>query len=151
MMKSKFLTFIAVMLLSVSLNAQDLVDMIKRDINAERRTIVAEAMTIPTDKEAEFWALYNEMEQKLGVLTDMRVANINKYAENYENITDDIAHDLANTYFNIQIDRLKVYKTYYKKVAKLISKKEASRFVQLLGQIQLILDMQVAAEVPLIE
>lgn len=150
-MKSKLLTFIAVMLLSVSLHAQDLIDMVKRDINAERRTIIAEAMTIPTEKEAEFWAIYNEMEQKLGLLTDKRIANINKFADNYENVTDDIANDLANTYFSIQTERVKIYKTYYKKVAKLISKKEASRFIQLLGQIQLILDMQVAAEVPLIE
>ncbi len=150
-MKSKLLTFIAVMLLSASLHAQDLIDMVKRDINAERRTIIAEAMTIPTEKEAEFWAIYNEMEQKLGLLTDKRIANINKFADNYENVTDDIANDLANTYFSIQTERVKIYKTYYKKVAKLISKKEASRFIQLLGQIQLILDMQVAAEVPLIE
>lgn len=139
------------MLLSASLHAQDLIDMVKRDINAERRTIIAEAMTIPTEKEAEFWAIYNEMEQKLGLLTDKRIANINKFADNYENVTDDIANDLANTYFSIQTERVKIYKTYYKKVAKLISKKEASRFIQLLGQIQLILDMQVAAEVPLIE
>ena len=131
--------------------AQDLVEMVKRDINAERRTIVAEAIDLTADKEAEFWSIYNELEKELSILMDRRVSNISKFAENYENITDDIAHELANGYFEIHEKRLKVYKTYYKKLSKLIGKKESSRFIQLLSQIQLIIDMQVAAEVPLIE
>ena len=150
-MKSKFLSLCAIVLASVSVNAQDLIDMVKRDINAERRTIIAEAMVIPNDKETEFWGIYNDLEQSLSIITDKRVANINKFADNYEHVTDDVADDLAKTYFEINIERYKVYKTYYKKVAKVIGKKEASRFVQLLGQIQLIIDMQIAAEVPLIE
>ncbi len=138
-------------LLTGTVMAQDLVDMVKRDINAERRTIVAEAMDLSADKEAEFWKIYNEMEKELSILMDRRVGNINKFADNYENITDEIAHELATTYFDINSQRIKIYKTYYKKISKLIGKKEASRFVQLIGQIQLIIDMQVAAEVPLIE
>jgi uncharacterized protein Yka (UPF0111/DUF47 family) len=131
--------------------AQDLVDMVKRDINAERRTIVAEAMDIATDKQTEFWKTYNELEKELSILMDRRVSNISKFAENYDNITDDIADDLSNSYFEIHGKRVKLYKTYYKKLSKIIGKKEAARFVQLLGQIQLIIDMQVAAELPLIE
>jgi hypothetical protein len=147
----KLLGFAFAFVLTGSVMAQDLVDMVKRDINAERRTIVAEAIELPAENEADFWKLYNEMEKELGILTDKRVANINKFADNYENITDDIANDLAMTYFEINSSRIKIYKTYYKKISKLIGKKEASRFIQLLGQIQLIIDMQVAAEVPLIE
>jgi hypothetical protein len=138
-------------LITVSVMAQDLVEMVKRDINAERRTIVAEAMEITTENETEFWQIYNEMEKELGILMDKRVGNINKFADNYENVTEDIAGELAKTYFEIEGGRLKVYKSYYKKVSKLIGKKEASRFIQLLDQIQLIIDMQVAAELPLIE
>jgi hypothetical protein len=108
-------------------------------------------MEITTENETEFWQIYNEMEKELGILMDKRVGNINKFADNYENVTEDIAGELAKTYFEIEGGRLKVYKSYYKKVSKLIGKKEASRFIQLLDQIQLIIDMQVAAELPLIE
>lgn len=130
--------------------AQDLVEMVKRDINAERRTIVAEAMDIPAEREVEFWQTYNELEKELGILMDRRVSNINKFAENYDNITDDIAHELSTAYFDIHASRIKLYKSYYKKLTKIIGTKESARFVQLLGQIQLIIDMQVAAELPLI-
>ena len=147
----KILGIVFATLLTSAVMAQDLVEMVKRDINAERRTIVAEAMDISAEKEAEFWKIYNEMEKELSILMDKRVANINKFAENYDNVTDDIAGEIAKTYFEIQGSRVKVYKTYYKKASKLIGAKEAARFIQLLDQIQLIIDMQVAAEVPLIE
>jgi hypothetical protein len=150
-MKTRIITLLVLLTSVASASAQDLLEMVKRDINSERRTIVAEALTIPLDQETEFWKMYNEMEQELDILTDKRAKNIEKFADNYENITDDVADDLAKTYFDIISARTKINKAYYKKASKLLSKKEAARFVQLLGQIQLLIDIQIAAEVPLIK
>ena len=150
-MKTRIITLLILLTTVVSAGAQDLLEMIKRDINAERRTIVAEALTIPLENETEFWHMYNEMEQELDLLTDKRAKNIKKFADNYENVTDEVADELAKTHFEMEAGRLKINKTYYKKAAKLISKKEAARFIQLLGQIQLLIDIQIAAEIPLIE
>lgn len=150
-MRTRIITLLLVVGTFFNASAQELLDMIKRDINAERRTIVADALSIPTEKETEFWNLYNAMEVELDKVTDMRAENIKKFADNYENVTDDVANDLANTYFDMVTNRNKINKAYYKKASKLIGKKEAARFIQLLGQIQLLIDIQIAAEVPLIE
>jgi hypothetical protein len=150
-MKTRIITLLLVAGTFINVNAQELLDMIKRDINAERRTIVAEALEVPAEASTDFWNLYNSMETELDAVTDLRAANIKKFADNYENVTDDIANDLANNYFNMVASRNKINKTYYKKAAKIIGKKEAARFIQLLGQIQLLIDIQIAAEVPLIE
>ena len=150
-MKTRIITLLILLTTVVSAGAQDLLEMIKRDINAERRTIVAEALTIPTEKETEFWHMYNAMEQELDLLTDKRASNIKKFAENYEDVTDEVADALAKTSFAIASGRVSINKTYYKKASKIISKKEAARFIQLLNQIQLLIDIQIAAEVPLIE
>jgi hypothetical protein len=150
-MKTRITTLLFVLLTVATASAQELLEMIKRDINAERRSIIAEAVKIPITVETEFWQMYNEMEVKLDKITDRRAANIKKFADNYENVTDDVANELANNYFDMNIERYKIYKTYYKKASKIISKKEAARFLQLIGQIQLLIDVQIAAEVPLIE
>jgi hypothetical protein len=150
-MKTRIITLLVLLTTIASASAQDLLEMVKRDINSERRTIVAEALTIPLDQETEFWKMYSAMEQELDILTDKRAKNIKRFADNYENITDDVADDLAKTYFAIISARTKINKAYYKKASKLLSKKEAARFAQLLGQIQLLIDIQIAAEVPLIK
>jgi len=150
-MKTRIITLLILLTTVVSAGAQDLIDMIKRDINAERRTIIAEAMNIPLESETEFWQMYNEMEQEMDLLADKRAINIKKFADNYDNVTDDVADALAKTSFDIASGRVKINKNYYKKASKIISKKEAARFIQLLNQIQLLIDIQIAAEVPLIE
>lgn len=150
-MKTRILTMMLVLGSFAAALGQDMLEMIKRDIDAERRTIVAEAMTIPLDQETEFWQMYNEMENELSLLTDKRAVNIKKFAENYENVTDDVADALTKTSFEISAGRTKIYKTYYKKASKLLPKKDAARFIQLLQQIQLLIDIQIAAEMPLID
>ena len=150
-MRARIITILILLTTVISAGAQDLLEMVKRDINAERRTIIAEALTIPLEQETEFWKMYNAMEQELDLLTDKRAKNIKKFADNYENVTDEVAAELAKTSFAVSANRIKINKAYYKKASKLISKKEAARFIQLLGQIQLLIDLQIAAEVPLIE
>ncbi|MEN8247425.1 MAG: hypothetical protein ABFS32_00710 [Bacteroidota bacterium] len=150
-MKLKLFSLIVVLMSAVSAIAQDLDALLKRDLDAERRTIVAQSIIIPNGMETDFWKYYSDMEQELDMLTDMRIANIKKFADNYENVTDKVAKDLAGTFFDINSDRYKIYKKYYKKMGKLITAKEAARLIQILNQIQLIIDVQLAAEVPLIE
>lgn len=149
-MKTRILTMMLVVGSFATALGQDMLEMIKRDIDAERRTIISEAMTIPLEQETEFWHMYNEMEQEMDILTDRRAKNIEMFADNYDNVTDAVADDLAKTSFEILAGRTKIYKTYYKKASKIIPKKDAARFIQLLQQIQLLLDIQVAAEMPLI-
>lgn len=150
-MKTRILTMILVIGSFATAFGQGMLEMIKRDIDAERRTIVAEAMIIPLEQETAFWQMYNDMEKELDLLTDKRAANIKKFADNYENVTDDVADALAKTSFEISAGRTKIYKSYYKKASKLLPKKDAARFIQLLQQIQLLIDIQIAAEMPLID
>ena len=150
-MRTRILTMILVVGSFATAVGQDMLEMIKRDIDAERRTILAEAMSIPLESETAFWHMYNDMEQELDLLTDKRAKNIEMFADNYENVTEDVADALVKTSFEILAGRTKIYKTYYKKASKIIPKKDAARFIQLLQQIQLLLDIQVAAELPLID
>ena len=94
-MKLKLLTLIAVLFTTGSLVAQDLEELLKRDFDAERRTIIAESIRIPDGLETEFWKIYSDMEQEMDLLTDKRIVNLKRFANNYENITDDIADDLG--------------------------------------------------------
>ena len=135
-MKLKLLTLIAVLFTTGSLVAQDLEELLKRDFDAERRTIIAESIRIPDGMETEFWKIYSDMEQEMDLLTDKRIVNLKRYANNYENITDDIADDLANTFLDIHMERFKVYKKYYKKMGKIMSKKEAARLFQIINHIK---------------
>jgi len=150
-MKLKLSIFFALFMIAFGLQAQDFLELAKHDLNSEKRSIVAKSINISQDADAQFWNTYNDMEAELNVLADKRIAIIKKFAKNYATLDNDIAGELISTYFSIISQRNKINQKYFKKMSKVISKKEAARFSQIMAQIQLLIDVQLAAEVPLIE
>ena len=131
--------------------AQDVMELIKSDINKEKRSILEEALDIKKENETSFWQIYAEYEEASNKLVDMRAGNIKKFADNYVNLTEEIADEIGSSYLEIESGRLKNKKTYYKKMKKVIGSIQATRFMQIMGRIQLVIDVQVAEEVPLLE
>ncbi len=131
--------------------AQELLELLKKDLNKEKRTLVAEAMDIKEENKTAFWEAYGEYETATNTLIDMRAKNIEKFADNYDKLTDEIADEIASTYISSKAKQLKIQKTTYKKMKKIMGARQAARFIQIMNQVQLLIDMQIASEVPLIE
>lgn len=131
--------------------AQELLDLLKKDLNKEKRSLVSEAMDIKEENKTAFWEIYGEHETASSKQIDLRAKNINKFADNYEKLTDEIAGEIAATYFEIESSRLKNEKATYKKMKKVIGEVQAARFIQIMNQVQLLIDVQIASEIPLIE
>ncbi|MCF6353049.1 MAG: hypothetical protein L3J06_08570 [Cyclobacteriaceae bacterium] len=131
--------------------AQELLELLKKDLNKEKRALVAEAMDIKEENKTDFWQLYGEYETEINRLIDLRAKNIEKFAESFENLNDEVANELVSNYFEIETGKLKNNKAYYKKMKKVIGAVQAARFIQIMEQVQLLIDVQVASEVPLVE
>jgi hypothetical protein len=150
-MKRFLLAAFISMILPFTVSAQEFVDLIKTELNFEKRALVAEAMNISSSESVEFWNTYSDFELEIDRIGEKRLANIKKFAENFENMDDKIAGELAQTYFDVKAMRLKTYKKYYKKFTKVIPVKKTVRFFQIMDQVQLLIDLQIASESPLIE
>jgi hypothetical protein len=66
-------------------------------------------------------------------------------------MTDEKAKQLAEASFRLEEDRVKLRRQYYKKIEKELGSTLAARFTQIDRQIQLLLDIQIAAQIPLIK
>ncbi len=134
-----------------SSQAQELLALLKQDLNKEKRALVAEAMDIKEENKTAFWQLYGEYETESNKMIDLRAENIEKFAGHFENLSEEVANEIASNYFVIETGRLKNDKAYYKKMKKVIGAVQAARFIQIMSQVQLLIDVQIASEVPLIE
>ena len=127
------------------------IEMLRTDVRAEKVAVITEVMEF-TDAESEvFWPIYREFELEMVKVYDMRKANIKKYAENFDSIDDAIAEDLIKTSFKIRDKRSKIQSSYYKKFSKVLGAKRAATFTMLDRQIGLLIDLQIAANLPLID
>ncbi|MFQ5585146.1 MAG: hypothetical protein ACE5GL_11990 [Calditrichia bacterium] len=136
------------------LMAQDVssyIELMKSDIRTEKKAIVAEALNLSDEESSAFWPVYNDYEYELNKIVDQEIALIKEYAMVYDRLTPEKAEELVNKSFKLQESRIKLKKKYFKKLKKVISPISAAKFIQVENQINNLVDLQIASELPLIE
>jgi len=136
----------------VNVFAQDTdsyIEVLKSEIKTDKKAIIIETMQFTEQQSAAFWPVYNEFEHELEKLSGKRIANIKDFAANYDSLTDKKADELIKTSFSFQNDRLSLNEKYYKKFAEVLTPIVAAKYMQLENKIQLILDLSIAANLPL--
>lgn len=72
-------------------------------------------------------------------------------ARQHEAMTDQDAAKLANDVFDLETKRTSLKRKHFKKFSKVVPARKAARFFQLENQLNMALDLQVAAALPLIK
>ncbi len=140
-----------VLLCAVSFAQDKYVEMLRQDIKKDKVKIFTEVMDFTEEQAAIFWPIYREYDLELTKIGDERLALIKDYAKQYETLSDVKAKELAEKALQLQQKRIKLRRAYFKKMDKVLPSKVVAKFFQLENLILLILDLQVASELPLID
>ena len=132
-------------------NLSAYVELLRSDLRTQKVAIITEVMGLSEAEDAKFWPIYRDYENKLGKINDERMAMIMKYAESYETLTDATADSLAKTALDLEAKRGALLAEVYDNVKKSLSPKQAARFLQVEHQILLLLDLQIASALPVVE
>jgi hypothetical protein len=127
------------------------IELLRTNVRTEKVALVTEAMEFTDAQSGVFWPIYREYEKELSKLYDERLALIKDFAANYENMTDEKAKALAKSSFTLRDKQAKLLKSYHTKVEKALSPIMAARWAQVENQIGMLIDLQIAASLPLIE
>ena len=126
-------------------------ELLRSDVKTEKISVITDVMKF-NDQEAEvFWPIYREYEFERTKLGDKKYNLLKKYAENYENMSDDTAEEILLEAFDVSEERIDIKRKYYKKLSEVLSKRRAAQFMQLDNQIDLVIDLQVHQEIPLLD
>jgi hypothetical protein len=132
-------------------NAQEeYFELLRSDIRADRVAIVTQAMMLSDADGAVFWPIYREYEYEQSKLGDTKIALIKDYADGYMTMTDELAKDLMDRVFKLDKEMLDLQKKYFKKMDKELPSTVAVKFFQIDRQIIMLLNLQIASELPLI-
>jgi hypothetical protein len=127
------------------------IELLRSDIKTQKVAVITEAMRFTNEGSAAFWPIHREYELELGKIIDDRIELIKDYAQNFDNLTNEKAKELARTVFDLEKRRTKLKKKYFKKIEKAVSAIVAAKFIQVENQINLLIDLQIATELPLIK
>ena len=132
-------------------NLRAFVELARSDIKTQKATIISENLPMTEDEGAEFWPVHHDYEAELSKLNDQKLSLIQRYAETYKSMTDKQATELAKGSFDIEEKKTDLKRKYFKKFSKVIPATKAARFFQIENQLNMVLDLQVAASLPLIK
>lgn len=156
MAKNMILVFVGLLLIGTAAQAQDYdvnayLEMLRSDVKTEKIAIITEVMEFTEEESSAFWPVYRKYEFDLAKITDQRIALIKDYAAHYNEMTDEKAKELIDTSIKLQEKRLDIKKKYFKSFQKVLPTIKAAKLTQLEQQINLLIDLQIAAELPLIK
>ena len=148
----KKLLILFVLVLAFSLQAQDdFIELLRQDLKTQKVAIITETMNFTEEESNVFWPVYRKYDFEASKLGDERLAIIKDYADHYEKMTDEKAKELMDRSIKLEENRLKLRKKFYKEFQKVLPAIKATRFVQVDNQMNLLLNLQIAEELPLID
>lgn len=130
-------------------NLQEYIALLRADVRQQKTEIMGAVMALDADQAAKFWPVYSEYDAELTKLNDLRVANIREYARTYDQMTDAKADQLIQNAFSYRKLRSELLAKYYERVKASLGAIQAARFLQIEDQLLMIIDLQIAAELPI--
>lgn len=113
--------------------------------------VIAQNIHFTEHEAIEFWPLHSEYETEFNKLLDLRSAGILEFAKNFSNLTEDQAVELAKRAFDLESKRTELKRKYFKKFKQVVPAVKAARFFQIENQINMAIDLQLAACLPVIK
>ncbi|HEX7373991.1 MAG TPA: hypothetical protein VF277_03400 [Steroidobacteraceae bacterium] len=118
-------------------------------IQSDKRAVVLQAMNLTDAEVKAFTPIYDAYQKDNKVLFEQGGDLLNKYASNYDSMTDDAAKGILKDFFKLKDNRQSLLKSYAKKVGKVLPAAKVLRWVQVENKLNTLLDVQAARIVPL--
>jgi hypothetical protein len=125
--------------------------LLRSDLRTKKTGIVSESLLLTEKESAAFWPVYKRYEGDLSKLYDARLQLIKDYADTYDKMTDAKAKEFGHRAFALEERRVRLRRDYFKHLEKVLPGRTLARFFMLERRIDLLVDLKIASEIPIIE
>lgn len=132
-------------------NLDTYTDLLRQDVRNQKVAILSQLLNLSPDLAAKFWPVYAEYDKELMSLGAEKLEAIKDYAANYRSLSDAKASELARKALDLESRRNALKKKYFERFEKVLSGKAAAKFLQIENQLLMIIDLQLAANLPVVE
>jgi hypothetical protein len=131
-------------------NLRAYTELMRRDIRTQKVALITELMNFTEEQDNKFWPVYRDYETELSRVYDAKLQLIENYAATFATLTNAQADALVARWFDVESRRGALRQKYYTALKSAITPLVAARALQIENQLDLLIDLQVAAELPVI-
>jgi hypothetical protein len=126
-------------------------ELLRKDLRSQKKQLVAANMTLTAAEAQKFWPVYDQYTAELVKINDTKCALIKEYAQNYGSITDTQAQSLVERWAAADQAAVQLRTKYFGIMGKILAGQKAALFFQLDRRIGVLMDLQAASKIPLVE
>jgi len=126
------------------------IQLLRSDVQADKNDIIAHTMEFSDSESKAFWPLYRDYARDQQAIGDERVQLIRDYAENVSSLDDSKAKDISQRLLSVEARYVELRQEYWPKFEKALGAKRAARFYQVDNRLSLLVNLQLASEIPLV-
>lgn len=136
-------------------NSQTMADqdikLLRTDIKSEKKQLIAENLQLTPAEATKFWPIYDQYQAEYAKIGDEKVALIKDYAGNWGSITEEQAVSYLKRSQAIEESVIQLRIKYVPIFNQVLPGKKTATFYQLDRRIALLLDIQLASQIPLVQ
>jgi len=127
------------------------VSLLRQDLRSQKKQLIAANLSLTADEATKFWPVYDQYSAESQKIGDKKYALIKEYAQGFGSLTDDQAMSLAKRSLALDEEVSALRTKYLPIVNKVLPGKKTATFFQLDRRVGLLMDLQLASEIPLVQ
>jgi hypothetical protein len=127
------------------------IKLLREDVRSERRQLVAANLPLTATEATKFWPIYDQYSAEAWKIGDARVALIKEYVQSYDTMTDAQANDFMHRLTAVDGQFSALLTKYVPIFEKVISPKKTARWYQIERRLDLLIDVQFAEHIPMVD
>jgi hypothetical protein len=127
------------------------VKLLRADVQASKKQITAENLTLTADQATKFWPIYDQYAAEVAKIGDARVALIKEYAANYDTMNNEQANLFIHGAAAIDQQFTATRSKYVPIFEKVISAKQTALWYQIDRRLDLLINLQLAGNIPVVD
>jgi hypothetical protein len=133
------------------LNIRAYIELLRTDVQKGKAQVMGEVMQLDADQATKFWPIYKSFATDLAAIGDRVAGLIRDYAAGYNNMNATLADSLGTRLLDLEQERNALKRKYYGQFKTALDPVTATRFLQVENQLEKLIDLQIAASLPVIE
>ncbi len=132
-------------------NLDNYIQVLRSNLRTRKVEIVTEAMEFSDAEAKVFWPIYRNYELDLSKLNDQVIALIKDYADAGDKVAPEKAKQLAEKSFDLEQQRTDLKRKYFKELTKVMAANRVAKFFQVDRRLDLLINIQMASQIPLMD
>lgn len=125
--------------------------LLRQDLRSQKKQLIAANLTLTDAEATKFWPVYDQFSVEMTKLGDQKYALIKEYAQNFGSLTDAQALSLINRSLALDEAVVQLRIKYVPIINKVLPGTKTATFFQMERRISMLIDLQVASLIPLVQ